>query len=205
MDHNGENHVSVKTRIRTVPACAGSGRWRRHKRSPGLFRPEMHSDYLCWFHPKSSSIQTILSASEFHRVMPCGSWAIPPVGTFTLPWRFFIKLNYFNTIQQWTEPVNKSCVRKCSLNEKKLHFRLAWFLGRLLCIAVEVGLEKRRYLLFASPGAAKSWGSVKQITVHYAMDFCLRARKKTQLYRGTARLSDTAIEQKYKQNGQINV
>ena len=37
------------------------------------------------------------------------------------------------------------------------------------------------------------------------MDFCLRARKKTQLYRGTARLSDTAIEQKYKQNGQINV
>ena len=26
MDHNGENHVSVRTRIRTVPACAGSGR-----------------------------------------------------------------------------------------------------------------------------------------------------------------------------------
>ena len=25
-----------------------------------------------------------------------------------------------------------------------------------MCIAVEVGLEKRRYLLFASPGAAKS-------------------------------------------------
>ena len=119
MDHNGENHVSVRTRIRTVPACAGSGRWRRHKRSPGLFRPEMHSDYLCWFHPKSSSIQTILSASEFHRVMPCGSWAIPPVGTFTLPWRFFIKLNYFNTIQQWTEPVNKSCVRKCTPNVQK--------------------------------------------------------------------------------------
>ena len=48
-------------------------------------------------------------------------------------------------------------------------------------------------------------GSVKQLTVHDAMDFYLSARKKTQLYRGTARLSDTAIEQKYKQNGQINV
>ena len=138
MDHNGENHVSVRTRIRTVPACAGSGRWRRHKRSPGLFRPEMHSDYLCWFHPKSSSIQTILSASEFHRVMPCGSWAIPPVGTFTLPWRFFIKLNYFNTIQQWTEPVNKSCVRECTPNVQKCthifftETQISFFLNRLV-------------------------------------------------------------------------
>ena len=34
---------------------------------------------------KSSFIQTILSASEFHRIMPCGSWALPPVGTCTLP------------------------------------------------------------------------------------------------------------------------
>ena len=33
----------------------------------------------------SSFIQTILSASESHRIMPCGSWAIPPVGTCTLP------------------------------------------------------------------------------------------------------------------------
>ena len=32
-----------------------------------------------------SFIQTILSASESHRIMPCGSWAIPPVGTCTLP------------------------------------------------------------------------------------------------------------------------
>ena len=37
-------------------------------------------------------------------------------------------------------------------------------------------------------------GSVKQLTVHDAMDFYLSARKKTQLYRGTARLSDTAIK-----------
>ena len=33
----------------------------------------------------SSFIQTILSASESHRIMPCGSWAIPPVGNRTLP------------------------------------------------------------------------------------------------------------------------
>ena len=111
---------------------------------------------------------------------------------------------------QYTIPQNRN-------NHKTNHFpyipclflpfryRPTWFWGRLMDIAVKEGLEKRRYLLFASHGAAKSWGSVKQITVHYAMDFCLRARKKTQLYRGTARLSDTAIEQKYKQNGQINV
>ena len=30
--------------------------------------------------PKSSFIQTVLSASESHRIMPCGSWAVPPVG-----------------------------------------------------------------------------------------------------------------------------
>ena len=35
----------------------------------------------------SSFIQTLLSASEFHRIMPCGSWAVPPVGNCTLPWR----------------------------------------------------------------------------------------------------------------------
>ena len=34
---------------------------------------------------QSSFIQTILSASESHRIMPCGSWAIPPVGNRTLP------------------------------------------------------------------------------------------------------------------------
>ena len=33
----------------------------------------------------SSSIQTILSASEFHRILPYGSRAVPPVGIFTLP------------------------------------------------------------------------------------------------------------------------
>ena len=33
----------------------------------------------------SSSIQTILSASEFHRILPCGSWALPPVGNCTPP------------------------------------------------------------------------------------------------------------------------
>ena len=27
----------------------------------------------------------VLSASEFHRIMPCGSWAVPPVGNRTLP------------------------------------------------------------------------------------------------------------------------
>jgi hypothetical protein len=33
----------------------------------------------------SSFIQTVLSALEFHQIMPCGSWALPPVGDFTLP------------------------------------------------------------------------------------------------------------------------
>jgi len=33
----------------------------------------------------SSFIQTILSASELHRIMPFGSWALPPVGNHTLP------------------------------------------------------------------------------------------------------------------------
>jgi hypothetical protein len=33
----------------------------------------------------SSFIQTVLSASESHRIMPCGSWALPPVGNCTLP------------------------------------------------------------------------------------------------------------------------
>ena len=33
----------------------------------------------------SSFIQTVLSASEFHRIMPYGSWAVPPVGNCTLP------------------------------------------------------------------------------------------------------------------------
>lgn len=33
----------------------------------------------------SSFIQTILSASEFHRIIPYGSWALPPVEIFTLP------------------------------------------------------------------------------------------------------------------------
>ena len=33
----------------------------------------------------SSLIQTILSASELHRIMPCGSRAVPPVGNYTLP------------------------------------------------------------------------------------------------------------------------
>ena len=37
----------------------------------------------------SSFIQTILSASESHRIMPYGSWALPPVGIYTLPWRFY--------------------------------------------------------------------------------------------------------------------
>jgi len=32
----------------------------------------------------SSFIQTILSASESHRIMPYGSWAVPPVGNFLL-------------------------------------------------------------------------------------------------------------------------
>ena len=30
----------------------------------------------------------------------------------------------------------------------RFQFRTAWFLGAFLCVAVEVGLEKRRYLLF---------------------------------------------------------
>ena len=33
----------------------------------------------------SSFIQTILSALEFHQIMPFGSWAVPPVGNRTLP------------------------------------------------------------------------------------------------------------------------
>ena len=33
----------------------------------------------------SSFIQTVLSASEFHRIMPYGSWAVPPVGNRTPP------------------------------------------------------------------------------------------------------------------------
>ena len=33
----------------------------------------------------SSSIQTVLSAPESHRIMPFGSRALPPVGTCTLP------------------------------------------------------------------------------------------------------------------------
>ena len=33
----------------------------------------------------SSFIQTVLSASELHRIMPYGSWALPPVGNCTLP------------------------------------------------------------------------------------------------------------------------
>ena len=36
-------------------------------------------------HLISSFIQTVLSASEFHRIMPYGSWAVPPVGNHTLP------------------------------------------------------------------------------------------------------------------------
>ena len=32
-----------------------------------------------------SFIQTVLSASESHRIIPCGSWAIPPVENFTPP------------------------------------------------------------------------------------------------------------------------
>lgn len=35
----------------------------------------------------SSFIQTILSASELHRIMPYGSRAVPPVGNHTLPRR----------------------------------------------------------------------------------------------------------------------
>ena len=37
----------------------------------------------------SSSIQTVLSAPESHRIMPLGSRALPPVGNCTLPWRYF--------------------------------------------------------------------------------------------------------------------
>ena len=33
----------------------------------------------------SSFIQTILSALEFHQIMPFGSWAIPPVGITPCP------------------------------------------------------------------------------------------------------------------------
>jgi hypothetical protein len=33
----------------------------------------------------SSFIQTLLSALEFHQIMPLGSWALPPVGNLTLP------------------------------------------------------------------------------------------------------------------------
>ena len=44
----------------------------------------------------SSSIQTILSAPESHRIMPLGSRALPPVGTCTLPWRYLFV--YFNTL-----------------------------------------------------------------------------------------------------------
>jgi hypothetical protein len=33
----------------------------------------------------SSLIQTLLSALEFHQIMPFGSWALPPVGNCTLP------------------------------------------------------------------------------------------------------------------------
>ena len=33
----------------------------------------------------SSFIQTILSALEFHQIMPFGSRAVPPVGNHTLP------------------------------------------------------------------------------------------------------------------------
>ena len=33
----------------------------------------------------SSFIQTLLSALESHQIIPFGSWALPPVGTCTLP------------------------------------------------------------------------------------------------------------------------
>ena len=42
----------------------------------------------------SSSIQTVLSAPESHRIMPFGSRALPPVGNHTLPWRFSIQLRW---------------------------------------------------------------------------------------------------------------
>ena len=44
----------------------------------------------------SSSIQTVLSAPESHRIMPFGSRALPPVGNHTLPWRYLFV--YFNTL-----------------------------------------------------------------------------------------------------------
>ena len=44
----------------------------------------------------SSSIQTVLSAPESHRIMPLGSRALPPVGNLTLPWRYLFV--YFNTL-----------------------------------------------------------------------------------------------------------
>ena len=44
----------------------------------------------------SSSIQTVLSAPESHRIMPLGSRALPPVGNLTLPGRYLFV--YFNTL-----------------------------------------------------------------------------------------------------------
>ena len=44
----------------------------------------------------SSSIQTVLSAPESHRIMPLGSRALPPVGNLTLPWRYLFV--HFNTL-----------------------------------------------------------------------------------------------------------
>ena len=71
----------------------------QNKKSSGMFKnnPEQISQkdtekkHFSCVHP-SSFIQTVLSASEFHRIMPYGSWAVPPVGNRTLPWRFLIQL-----------------------------------------------------------------------------------------------------------------
>ena len=45
----------------------------------------------------SSSIQTVLSAPESHRIMPFGSRALPPVGNHTLPRRNFLFYEFIIT------------------------------------------------------------------------------------------------------------
>ena len=75
-----------------------------------------------------------------------------------LPTKSIHWIDWLNLQTKWQNrtPGGRNTCWGFLVEDKALQFRPTWFLERLLCIAVEAGLEKRRYLLFASPGAAKS-------------------------------------------------
>ena len=64
------------------PLCTASKKPRNEKSFQGILHAKEAQKHCA---RSSSSIQTILSASEFHRILPYGSRAVPPVGIFTLP------------------------------------------------------------------------------------------------------------------------